>query len=179
MLDETLLWRSRPLTPYVPTGKVLSVPSAALATTIAKLRRTGAVEASCLWLGSLDKDGNGQVAAVAVPKQFNRPRNYAVPGEAMVEVSALARSRGWTVVAAIHSHPGASVEHSVYDDEMTPSRRAVSIVFPYYGHWSGPWPSGLGVHEYMRKYWYLLSEREAQLRVRFFENLPIYVADFR
>lgn len=178
-IDESVLWRPRPPSPYVLSGKMLSVPPIALTTTIEKLRRTGAVEAACLWLGPLDDDGNGQVAAVVIPKQVNRPRNYAVPGEAMVEVSALARQRGWTVVAAIHSHPGTSVEHSTYDDQMTPSRRAVSIVVPNYGHWIGPWPRGLGVHEYAGRYWHLLSERDAQLRVRFVDGLPLQVADLR
>ncbi|MGR5354382.1 Mov34/MPN/PAD-1 family protein, partial [Vibrio sp. DNB22_19_2] len=79
------------------------------------------VESACLWLGSLDSVGNGLVKAVVVPMQINRPQNYSVPGEAMMKVAELARAQGWTVVGAIHSHPGVGVEHSSYDDEMTPS----------------------------------------------------------
>lgn len=165
MNDETILWRPRPPSQYAPTGKVLTVSAQTLARTAAVLRAAGTVEFACLWLGSLDDNGNGLVKALVVPMQINRPRNYSVPGEAMLKVAELARAQGWTVVGAIHSHPGQGVEHSRYDDEMTPSRRAVSIVIPRYGHWSGPWPRGLGVHEYFEKYWHFLSDEHARKRV--------------
>lgn len=160
-----MLWRPPPPSPYAPTGKVLTVPAQTLLRTAMLLRSAGPVESACLWLGSLDDDGHGLVDGLVIPAQVNRPRNYAIPGEAMLKVAALARARGWTVVGAIHSHPGASVEHSTYDDEMTPSRRAVSIVVPAYGRWSGPWPHGLGVHEYFEKHWHLLPDEHARRRV--------------
>jgi proteasome lid subunit RPN8/RPN11 len=166
MIDETNLWRPRPPSQYAPTGKVLSAATKTLARTGSILRRAGRVEAACLWLGELDDAGNGRVMAIVVPSQVNRPRNYSVTGEAMLEVAALARQHGWTVVGAIHSHPGSSVEHSTYDDQMTPSRRAISIISPSYGRWAGPWPQGLGVHEYFDRYWHLLSDEHARLRVR-------------
>lgn len=169
MNDETTLWRPRPHSPYVPTGRVLTVQAQALVSTAAVLRAAGMVESACLWLGVLDDEGNGQVKALVAPGQVNRPRNYSVPGDAMLKVAKLAREHGWTVVGAIHSHPGVSVEHSSYDDEMTPSRRAVSIVVPRYGHWSGAWPQGLGVHEYFEKYWHLLSDEQARRRVELSE----------
>lgn len=119
------------------------------------------------------------VKAVVVPMQINRPQNYSVPGEAMMKVAELARAQGWTVVGAIHSHPGVGVEHSSYDDEMTPSRRAVSIVFPRYGKWSGPWPRGLGVHEYFQGYWHLLSDEHAQSRVALSDGPEAPIFDLR
>lgn len=179
MNDETMLWRPRPPSRYVPTGKVLTVPTQTLARTAAVLRATGMVESACLWLGPLDEKGNGQVKALAVPMQVNRPRNYVVPGAAMVKISELARSQGWTVVGAIHSHPGLGVEHSSYDDEMTPSRKAVSLVVPRYGHWADLWPRGLGVHEYFEKYWHLLSNEHAQLRVALADAPEVPVLDLR
>ena len=69
------------------------------------------------------------------------------------------------MVGAIHSHPGVFVEHSRFDDDMTPSRRAVSIVFPCYGNWHAPWPKSLGVHSYSGNYWHLLSDADAAQRV--------------
>ncbi|WP_425258140.1 Mov34/MPN/PAD-1 family protein [Rubrivivax sp. RP6-9] len=165
MNDETLLWRPRPPSRYAPTGKVLTVPAQTLTRTAAVLREAGQVESACMWIGTLDEAGHGKVQALVIPMQVNRPKDYSVPGEAMLRVSALARERGWTVVGAIHSHPGAGVEHSRYDDEMTPSRRAVSLVVPFYGMWAGPWPRGLGVHEYFEKYWHLLSAEHANQRV--------------
>lgn len=179
MNDETLLWRPHPPSRYVSTGKVLIVPEQTLVRTAAVLWTAGMVESACLWLGLLDEDGNGQVNAVVVPKQVNRPRNYSVPGEAMLKVAELARAQGWTVVGAIHSHPGVGVEHSSYDDEMTPSRRAISIVVPRYGHWSGPWPQGLGVHEYFEKYWHLLSDEHAQQRVVLSDVPEVQMFDLR
>jgi Prokaryotic homologs of the JAB domain len=165
MNDETTLWRPRPPSPYALTGKVLTVSAQTLVRTAAVLRAAGAVEAACMWLGALDDNGHSQVKAIVVPMQVNRLRNYSVPGEAMLKVAEFARARAWTVVGAIHSHPGIGVEHSTYDDEMTPSRRAVSLVVPRYGQWSGPWPRGLGVHEYFEKYWHLLADEHAQQRV--------------
>lgn len=179
MTDGTTLWRPRPPTSYTPSGKVLTVPATALAETIAKLRRERTTEAACMWLGLLDDDGNGTVTAVVVPKQINRPYNYIVPAAAVMEVSRIARARGWTVVGAVHSHPGSIVEHSTYDDEMTPSRRAVSLVMPSYGDWRRPWPQGIGVHEYADKYWHLLSDEHARKRVTLADGLAYEMLDLR
>lgn len=179
MNDETTLWRARPPSPYAPTGKMLTVPTQTLVRTAAVLRAAGAVESACLWLGSLDENGHGVVKALVVPLQVNRPRNYSVSGNAMLKVAEFARARAWTVVGAIHSHPGMGVEHSTYDDEMTPSRRAVSIVMPRYGHWSGPWPHGLGVHEYFEKYWHLLSDEHARQRVALSDAPEVQTFDLR
>lgn len=165
MNDEALLRRSPPPSHYIPTGKVLTVPTRTLARTSTTLCAAGMRESACLWLGMLDDEGNGLVKALVLPRQVNRPFNYSVSGEAMLQVADLARAHGWTVVGAIHSHPGHGVEHSSYDDEMTPSRRALSIVVPTYGRWSAPWPRGLGVHEYFEKYWHLLSDEHARKRV--------------
>lgn len=178
-VDETLLWRPRPTSPYAYTGKLLVVTSAALSKTASTLENAGEVESACLWLGPMDETGNARVAAVVVPKQTNRARNYLVPGEAMLEVSALARMHGWTVVAAIHSHPGSGVEHSTYDDQMTPSRRAISIVFPNYGNWRNTWPFGLGVHEYSDKYWHMLHPVDVQARVRLNDSDGVQIMDLR
>lgn len=179
MTDETTMWRPQPPSPYVPSGKVLTVPSGTLARTAALLRSAGMVESACLWLGSLEDDGDGLVKGVVVPMQINRTRNYLVPSEAMLKVSELAKAHGWTVVGSIHSHPGRDVEHSRYDDEMTPSRRAVSVVIPNYGHWSGLWPHGLGVHEYFQKYWHFLSDEHARQRIALSDAPEIPVFDLR
>lgn len=179
MNDETLQWRPRPPSEYVPTGKVLTVPARTLARTVAVLRAAGPVESACLWLGLLDENANGVVHALIVPTQINRPRNYSVPGEAMLKVAEVARAQAWTVIGAIHSHPGVDVEHSRYDDEMTPSRRAVSLVVPFYGHWSGPWPRGLGIHEYLDKYWHRLSDEHARKRVLLSDAPEVQTIDLR
>lgn len=179
MTDEESFWRPPPPSPYVPTGKVLTVSASTLTQTAALLQAVGRRESACIWLGELDEKGSGLVKAVVVPAQINRPGNYLVPSESMLRVSQFARSEGWTVVGAIHSHPGRGVEHSRYDDEMTPSRRAVSIVFPEYGAWSETWPRGLGVHEYFEKYWHLLSSEQARARVQLVAGTAAPVKDMR
>lgn len=179
MTNEASLWRAPPPCPYAPTGKVLMVSASTVTRTASILQTVGRNESACIWLGELDETGNGVVRAVVVPAQINRPGSYLVPSGSMLQVSQYARSAGWTVVGAIHSHPGEGVEHSQYDDEMTPSRRAVSIVFPRYGAWSAPWPIGLGVHEYYEKYWHLLSPDHAQARVQLDDGAAAPVADMR
>lgn len=164
--DDADLWREPPPSPYVWGGQCLEVSAATLALTAAALRSTGRREAGCLWLGPMDDEGNARTEAVIMPKQLNRAGNYAVAAGAMLEVANVARPRGWTVVGAIHSHPGTFVEHSRFDDQMTPSRRAVSIVFPCYGHWQAPWPKALGVHSYACDYWHLLTDADAAMRVQ-------------
>lgn len=177
--DGRAMFRPAPVIPYRASGKITRVPLTALSTTIQILRAAGNVEAACFWLGAFDEVGNGSVGAVVVPNQINRARNYEVPSHAMLDVAAVARPNKWTIVGAVHSHPGQSVEHSRYDDQMTPSRRALSIVFPHYGKWSGPWAKDLGVHEYIDEYWHLLPEGDAERRIQFLSNQTIQVFDLR
>ena len=97
----------------------------------------------------------------------------------MQEVAVVARPRKWTLVAAVHSHPGNSVEHSEYDDEMAPSRSALSLVFPNYGTWQGIWPSGVGVHEFIDNYWHLLPAADAIKRVVIVNDIGSQLFDLR
>src|SRR5262249_9468740 len=87
-----------------------------------------------------------------------------VPASAVAEMAAATRSHGWVNLAQVHTHPGHGVEHSRYDDGHANSRRALSVVIPFYGRWHGPWPIGVGVHEFQDEYWHLLTEADARLR---------------
>jgi hypothetical protein len=177
--DESQNRRPPPPAPHDPSNRCLQASPALLEATVAILRANELVESACMWLGTLDENGNGMACAVAVPKQVSAPRNYKVPADAMLEVSATCKARGWTIVGAIHSHPGRGVTHSLYDDLMTPSRRAVSLVVPSYGRWTGPWPTGLGVHEFQGGYWHRLSDADAARRVAMRGDLPCEVLDLR
>lgn len=179
MLDDSTLWRPKPQTPYRPTKRVTRASSSVLTGTLQALRSAGRHEAACLWLGKFDAAGDGIVEAVVIPKQINRPRNYSIGAEAMQEVAVIARPRKWTLVAAVHSHPGLSVEHSQYDDHMTPSHSALSIVFADYGCWPGTWPSSVGVHEYIDDYWHLLPPEDAAKRIVFTQDISIQCWDLR
>jgi len=162
-----MFWRPSPPTPYRPTRRTTKASGLTLTATIQVLRSVGKMEAGCLWLGRFLVGGDAVVEAIVVPKQTNRPRNYSVTANAMQEVAVIARPRKWTLVAAVHSHPGISVEHSEYDDEMAPSRSALSLVFSNYGNWQGNWPTGIGVHEFIDNYWHLLPAEDSAKRVLF------------
>lgn len=84
----------------------------------------------------------------------------------------------WKPLAQIHSHPGIRVEHSNYDDRMMSSRRALSLVFPAYGHPRSSFPHGVGVHEWQNEYWHLLDEAKAKRRVIVADG-NVKIEDFR
>jgi hypothetical protein len=149
---------------------ILSVPSDTMRLTAFVLSSITNLEACCFWYGTLDSTGVAIVAAVVVPKQQNNKGNYNVTVEAMVEVADAVRHRGWKNLAQVHSHPGAGVRHSRYDDQMANSRRAFSLIFPNYGRLSKTWrfhrwvwrfwprafPDEVGVHRFVGGYWEFL-----------------------
>lgn len=148
----------------------LSVPADAIRMTSAFLRSMSGVESCCFWLGPR-QEGKATVMAIVVPRQRNQPGNYHVEPEAMLRVADVARPRGWTNLAQIHSHPGPDVRHSGYDDEMANSRRALSLIYPTYGALPGVWrfrgwlwrlspapiPRQIGVHAFLHSKWTLLD----------------------
>ena len=178
-MSERLQWRAAPTKPYRCSGNLMFAPADILSTTVQVLQSNRGLETACFWLGTTATNGSSKAFVVVVPRQINRARNFSIPGNSMLQVAELARPREWTVVAAIHSHPGDDVEHSEYDDQMTASRRALSIVFPQYGKWRGPWAKGVGVHEYMDQYWHLLPEEDAKRRIEFSGREPVQVVDLR
>ena len=176
---EDLLGRQPALAPYQPVATVLTLPTSALQTTVSMLRRAGARESGAFWYGPRDADGNGVVQAVIAPRQAMTWGNYHVSPAAMSAMVDLLPERAWKPLAQIHSHPGANVEHSLYDDEMIASTRALSIVVPFYGRWAGPWPHGIGVHEYQDDYWHLLSTDHAAHRVQLSAVAHLFTKDLR
>jgi hypothetical protein len=176
LTDEDLL-RSPAPRPYCPGSAQLSISINALTATLSSLRRAGRLESSVFWYGPRDGD-QAVVAAVLTPQQIMTRGNYDVSAAAMSEMVALLEE-DWKPLAQIHSHPGRSVEHSRYDDRMASSRRALSIVFPYYGDWSSCWPQGAGVHEWQNNYWHLLNPLIAEKRVLLLRGGTALVRDLR
>lgn len=161
---EDLLRRPAPCRPYqVNTAKLL-IPRSALEQTLSILQSAKRIETCCFWYGRETEEGSALVAAVVVPKQRGTWGNYDVAPAAMLAVSHATRAEGLVNLAQVHSHPSANVEHSLYDDRRAASRGILSIVFPSYGNWRGPWPRGVGVHEFQIDYWHLLSEDVAAHR---------------
>lgn len=179
--EEGFLWRPPPPGPYRLPAAVLTLPRAVLEQTLGVFRRSAArlLEACCFWYGLRTDGGSASALAVVAPKQRNSWGNYSVPAAAVSEMAAATRPRGWVNLAQVHTHPGPGVEHSRYDDGHANSRRALSIVLPCYGRWQGPWPLGVGVHEFQDDYWHLLSEADAALRVAVAEAGDAELLDLR
>lgn len=161
---EDGFFRSPPANPYQLVDLQLRVPAQALLATKTLLQSAGHRESGLLWYGERDPEGNGQVAYVVAPRQEITWGNYTISAEAMAEVVHRLPA-DWRPLAQIHSHPGARVEHSTYDDLMISSRRILSIVFPFYGKGTTPFPLGVGVHEWQNNYWHLLDRTSAERRV--------------
>jgi hypothetical protein len=176
---EDFLWRPPAPTPYLPGPQTLALSTAALRSTLTMLQCAGARESGAFWYGPRDAAGSGTVRAVIAPRQAMARGNYHVSPAAMSAMVDLLPDGTWKPLAQIHRHPGASVEHSRYDDEMAASTRALSIVFPFYGRWSGPWPHGIGVHEHQSDYWHLLSAANAAHRVHLAADADIFTKDLR
>jgi len=165
--DEGSLLRPPPPAPYRLPAAVLMLPRTALERTLAVFKSTTArrIEACCFWYGVRSDDGGGTVLGVVVPKQRNTWGNYFVTAAAVAEMAAATRPKKWVNLVQVHTHPGANVEHSRYDDLNANSRRALSVVIPFYGRWKGPWPTGLGIHDYQGDYWHLLTDADAEKRL--------------
>src|SRR5262245_48486842 len=113
---EDFLWRLPAPTPYVLGATTLSLPTSALRATVAMLQRAGQLESGAFWYGPRDVAGNGAVKAVIAPHQAMACGNYHVSPAAMTAMVDALPESGWKPLAQIHSHPGAGVEHSRYDD---------------------------------------------------------------
>ncbi len=179
MDDERFPLRQPAPQPYVLGARTLLLPTSALHATLTMLQRAGDHESGAFWYGPRDAGGNGVVKAVIAPRQEMARTNYHVSPAAMSAMVNRLPDSGWKPLAQVHSHPGTDVEHSLYDDAMAASSRALSIVFPAYGRWSRLWPEGIGVHEHQRDYWHLLSMADAADRVRLTNDAEILVEDMR
>lgn len=177
MDTEDDLFRPAPAQPYQPVKLQLRVPADALTATLDLLRRAGQRESGLFWYGPRDSGGNGTVTLVVAPRQRMSWGNYHISAEAMAEVVHRLPD-DWKPLAQVHSHPGPGVEHSNYDDRMASSHRAVSLVFPSFGHPITPFPAGVGVHEWQSDYWHLLDLEWATRRVIVVDG-GVRVQDFR
>jgi hypothetical protein len=78
------------------------------------------------------------------------------------------RERGVALLAQVHSHPAAWIEHSVGDDTMVfmPFEGMLSIVVPWYGRVPLRPLHKLGVHQFQDGQWVAAEPRSAASRIR-------------
>lgn len=162
--EDSERFRPPPPSPYRPVAVQLRLPATALAATLALLQAAGQRESGLFWYGRRDSDGNGTVAYVVAPRQRMSWGNYAVSTDELTEI-VQGLPDDFRPLGQIHSHPRAGVEHSRYDDRLTSSKRALSLVFPHYGLYRAKFPADVGVHEWQDGYWHLLDLDIATRRV--------------
>ena len=153
---------------YQQTEEVLIVPRPLLELTISLLGeyRRFKVESCCFWYGVETNATESTAITVVIPPQANRYGNFHITGESMKLVSQATRPLKLVNLAQIHTHPGAKVRHSWYDDENVNSRNALSIVLPNYGRLVRPWPYDIGVHEFQDDEWLILTKKQLNDRIR-------------
>src|SRR5690349_1909751 len=115
MDDESVWRRTTPERSYRPGEAVHVVPISAWEETLQLFQRAGRREMVCFWYGERQGDG-GRVRAILVPRQKQSRGNYHVDASAMLKITEAVRPFGWKNLSQLHSHPGAGVEHSLYDD---------------------------------------------------------------
>jgi hypothetical protein len=169
--------RPPPPQPYQPVASQLFVPAEAVRATVELLCRAGVRESGLFWYGRRHADGGGTVYYIAAPQQRMTWGNYSVSAAALAEIVHRLPD-DWKPLAQIHSHPGEWVEHSRYDDQVMSSRRALSLVFPFYGRVLQPFPGGIGIHEWQDGHWHLLDTSAAQQRIVLCDG-AVKVEDFR
>jgi proteasome lid subunit RPN8/RPN11 len=81
---------------------------------------------------------------------------------ALGAASRLARARRLSVVAQVHSHPGADTRHSDGDDHLIvmPFEGMFSLVVGRYGHGGIEPASGAGLHQFQDGRWVEVTNSE-------------------
>jgi hypothetical protein len=137
---------------WTPEHRV-SCPTAFWKRTVQELERRGRHEheAGAFLLGT-ERGGRFEVRDVVFYDDLD-PRAYAtgvciLHGDAFAKLWALCREKKLTVVADVHTHPGAATQSPTDKANPMVARAGhVAIIVPDYASW--PIPSGrLGVYEY-------------------------------
>lgn len=171
-----------PPLPYRQLGRHLQLPAALPRAVSAAFAdpAVGRLEAGALLYGvrAAEPGGPDLVHALVIPVQAAYRTHYRIPPDSIAAASIAARARGLVTLGQVHTHPGASVEHSWYDDRHAISVRAVSFVLPGYGRDTCDWLAHAGVHDWQNGWWHLLTVAQAQERVAF-TGTPLEIIDLR
>lgn len=101
------------------------------------------------------------------PTADHRPGYVMCSREAVLRIVDWAHARGLSLLAQVHSHPGACTWHSDGDDDMVfmPFEGMLSIVVPHYGRASLVPLSGMGVHQYQDRRWVLADPESVDQQI--------------
>src|SRR5450830_160484 len=180
--SESLLHRPSPTIPYRPARLSLEISQAVVDATMAAFE-SGArrqVEMCCFWYGVALAEDWDRVLAIVIPPQLNSWGNYQVSQSAISKVFQATRPLGLRNLGQLHSHPGTTVEHSRYDDQMANSRKALSLVLPQYGRSGSSIGNSWGVHDFQNDYWHLLTAPEVSARITLIKDYgPVPLLDLR
>ncbi len=123
---------------------MILVSSGVVAATLDTLRSCGGGRRECLvyWTAPL---GGEEVCAIIHPRHLSSVVGVAVDGPWATSFFIDLVRTGTFAIAQVHTHPGASVQHSVTDDEhvLVSSAGYVSIVIPDFA--AGSDRSGWGI----------------------------------
>jgi proteasome lid subunit RPN8/RPN11 len=107
--------------------------------------------------------GDTQLLTTAIAPRCDHGLRRVMCDERQIEeVVAHAHAHQLGVLAQVHSHPGAFIEHSEGDDEMVlmPFERMISIVVPHYARYGLRPLENLGIHQYQDGGW-VTANRES------------------
>jgi proteasome lid subunit RPN8/RPN11 len=107
------------------------------------------------FLGGFEFEGLTLFTAAIVPDAEHTRGRVFCSREQVLAASRAGRAAGVSILAQLHSHPGASTYHSEGDDDMVlmPFERMLSLVAPHYGHYGLRPLDGLGVHQFQDGGW--------------------------
>lgn len=156
--------------------RTLLVPREVLVATWQALATTARrrVEGTVRWAGParFASEDIHIVTTVIVPGQIGSAGSFVVPHEAVRRMGGALRDHALMNVAQLHTHPGAWVGHSAWDDAEAYSRRdgALSIVWPQYGELL-PSLEMWGVHECQDGRWVQLFREHLARRIQIVDSV--------
>jgi hypothetical protein len=115
-----------------------------------------------VFLAGFETQGATVFTGVVAPQADHGPGRVLSSQEQVLAASRAARGAGTSILAQLHSHPGAWTRHSEGDDSMVlmPFEGMLSIVAPWYGRFGLRPLDSLGVHQYQDGSW-ALCDRES------------------
>jgi hypothetical protein len=114
------------------------------------------------FLTGFDAHGVTVFTGVVAPQADHRPRGVLCSRNQVLAASRAARHAGSSILAQLHSHPGAGTFHSEGDDSMVlmPFEGMLSVVAPWHARFGLRPLDSLGVHQYQEGRW-VLCERQS------------------